>query len=75
MDLAINALLTHPPGDELSVLRTKIENQYKFVLQNKIAPDFIESKDYNFRVGECEMAGRHFGSKKGNVSVIFSGKS
>ena len=33
MDLAINALLADPPGDQLRVLRAKIENENEFVMQ------------------------------------------
>jgi len=35
MDLTINALLTHTPGDKLRILRAKIEDYYGFVVQKK----------------------------------------
>src|SRR5688572_10522627 len=36
MDLAINALLTDTPRDQLRILRTEIENEDKFVVQRKL---------------------------------------
>lgn len=34
--LAIDALLSNPPGDELSILRTEIENEDEFVMHEEV---------------------------------------
>lgn len=39
MYLAINALLAHSAGNELSVLRSEVQDYDEFVVQKKIAPD------------------------------------